>query len=172
MWPLVKNGSIFSVSNLCCLSFQGPHNPGSGFGCVFEHGGGRRQMVAGGWPLSPPPRTGLSAVMSSAGKHSQLCPPSPGTFLDERRRALSRTLLSRLLRRTNKCTGAYFSPRSWAWTASLMTEQVTPPQEKKSCCFLGNQQKQRHQCVQVGTSRQTDLGGRHWWFAVWQRNQN
>lgn len=30
LWfSLVKNASIFSVSNLCCLSFQGPPNPHS-----------------------------------------------------------------------------------------------------------------------------------------------
>lgn len=38
--------------------------------------------------------------------------------------------------------------------------------------FPWQPEKQTHQCVQVGTSHQTDLGGQHWWFAVWQRSQN
>lgn len=102
-------------------------------------------MVARGGPPLSPPRTALSAVMSSTGNHRQLCSPSRGNLPDGRRRALPCKLpsIGSTARRWNKPADAYLSPCSWERTAILMTVQVTPPQEEMSCCFLGNRRDKR-----------------------------
>lgn len=107
-------------------------------------------MVAGGRPLSPPPRTDLSAVMSSTGKHSQLCSPSQGTLPDERRRALSRTFLSRPLQRTNKrACGLFLSVFVRVNSHSDDRTSQSSPGRGDVLLFPWQPEEQTHQCTQV-----------------------
>lgn len=73
----LKNGSIFSVPNLRCLSFQGPNNPGREDVFLSTKVEADRWLPEVG-RCHHLPSLVPSAVMSSAGKHSRLCSPSPG----------------------------------------------------------------------------------------------